>query len=167
MPARTLQNGAGAEPVAEFLFYHLTQAPLSRALPDVLTRSLQRGWRAVVRAGAADRLGALDEMLWTHDEASFLPHGTAAMGHEAEQPVYLTAGRENPNSAKVLMLVEGARVAVEEDAAWDRTCLFFDGRAPDALQNARADWVAVRDAGLTGKYWAQEDGRWVEKAATG
>jgi hypothetical protein len=30
--------------VAEFLFYHLTQAPLSRALPEVLSRSLQRGW---------------------------------------------------------------------------------------------------------------------------
>jgi DNA polymerase-3 subunit chi len=153
--------------VAEFLFYHLTQAPLSRALPEVLTRSLQRGWRVVLRAGAADRLPYLDEMLWTHDEASFLPHGTAAMGHEADQPVYLTAGRENPNGARVLMLVEGARVAVDEAAAWDRICLFFDDSSPDSIQNARADWVAVRDAGLSGKYWAQEDGRWMEKAATG
>ncbi len=153
--------------MAEFLFYHLTQAPLSRALPDVLNRSLQRGWRVVLRAGAADRLGWLDEMLWTHDDASFLPHGTAAMGHETEQPVYLTAGTENPNGARVLMLVEGARVAVEEASAWDRVCLFFDDSTPDAVQNARADWVAVRDAGLTGKYWAQVDGRWVEKAANG
>ena len=150
--------------MAEILFYHLTSQPLERSLPDLLSRALQRGWNVVLRAGNAARLAALDDMLWTYDQGAFLPHGTAEMGHEARQPVYLTTGSENPNDASVLMLVEGARVDPEEAKGYARTCLMFNGNEPGALDAARADWVAVRDAGLPGKYWAQENGTWVQKA---
>lgn len=153
--------------MAEVLFYHLSTTPLERNLPEMLERSLQRGWKVVVRAGNAARLGSVDQMLWTYDDASFLPHGTSDMGHAEHQPVYLTTGTENPNGATVLMLVEGARVNPEEAAQFDRVCLIFNGNESDSLQAARADWVAVRDAGLAGKYWAQDGSRWVEKATTG
>lgn len=153
--------------MAEVLFYHLTQTPLERSLPELLLRSLERGWKVVVRAGNAARLNAIDEMLWTFDDASFLPHGQAGMGHSHFQPVYLTTGRENPADARVLMLVEGARVDCGEASGYDRICLIFNGNEDEHLAAARADWVAVRDAGLTGKYWAQDGGGWKQKAATG
>ena len=146
-------------PGGEVLFYHLTATPLGHSLAELLSRSLARGWRVVVRAGNAARLSALDDLLWTGDDAGFLPHGTAEMGHADRQPIYLTTGAENPAGARVLMLVEGARVDPAEAPAWDRVCLIFDGRDADALQAARADWVSVREAG-------QEGGHWAEKAST-
>ena len=152
--------------MGEVLFYHLTSTPLSRSLPDLLERSLQRGWRAVVRAADPQRLAQVDDLLWQYDEASFLPHGTADLGHAETQPIYLTCGAENPGGATVLMLVAGARAAPAEAAGFDRICVMFDGNAPEALDAARQDWVAVRDAGLTGKYWAQVEGKWTEKAST-
>lgn len=153
--------------MGEVLFYHLTSSVLERTLPDLLTRALARGWKVVVRAGNDAQVAALDDLLWSFDQASFLPHGTAALGHAADQPVYLTAGDENPNAATVLMLVEGARVPVAQVAGFDRVCLLFSGNDAAALEAARADWRAVRDAGLAGKYWAEEAGRWTEKASTG
>lgn len=153
--------------MGEVLFYHQTTWPLERILPELLTLSLGRGWRVVVRAGSAARLAAIDDMLWVTGDASFLPHGTAAMGHEAMQPVFLTTGRENPAGATVLMLVEGARVDPGEAAGYDRVCLIFDGNDGAALDAARADWVKVRDAGVKGKSYSQETGKWAEKAATG
>lgn len=152
--------------MGEVLFYHLTNAPLERSLPELLSRSLQRGWRCVVRAGNAARLNALDEMLWTYDDTSFLPHGTAEMGQAADQPIYLTTGPENPGNASVLMLVQGARINADEIPAYERICLIFNGNEADSLSAARNDWVAVKDAGAKGKYWAQDDGRWVQKAET-
>ncbi len=151
--------------MGEVLFYHLTDSPLERTLPDLLTRALRRDWRVVVRAGAPADLGPLDELLWTFDNASFLPHGLAG-DHAADQPVYLTAGTDAPNDAQVLMLVAGARVDPGEAGKFDRICLLFNGYDAPALDAARQDWKAVKDAGLTGKYWAQEGGKWIEKAST-
>lgn len=152
--------------MAEVLFYHLTTTPLERSLPEILSRALQRGWRVVVRVGSDAQLSMVDDMLWRYDDASFLPHGTAALGHADKQPIYLTTGPENPAQANVLMLVEGARVDPTEASGFERICLMFDGNAPEALDAARADWITVRDTGLSGKYWAQVEGKWVEKAAT-
>ncbi len=150
--------------MAEVAFYHMTVRPLSASLPVILGRALSRGWRAVVRAGSDGALAAVDDMLWQGGEDSFLPHGTAAMGHARHQPVYLTTGAENPAGAGVLVLVEGARIDPAEAAGYDRTLLMFDGNDPQALHAARGDWTKVRGAGMAAVYHAQtDDGKWVEK----
>lgn len=153
--------------MAEVLFYHLTATPLEASLPELLDRSLARGWRVVVRCGSEPGMAALDAALWTWRDEAFLPHGTAAMGHAGLQPIYLTLGDEVPNGATVLMLVDGARATLAEMAGFERTCLLFDGHDPRAVETARADWRTIRDAGLPARYWAQESGRWVQKATSG
>ena len=150
----------------EVRFYHLTASPLETALPDLLERSLARGWRVVLRCGSDAGLAAIDAMLWTYRTDSFLPHGTAAMGHAGLQPIYLTLGAENPNRADVLMLVDAARAATAEMAGFERTCLLFDGADERAVATARDDWRAVTAAGLPAKYWAREQDRWVQKAGS-
>ena len=55
-------------------FYHLTRTRLEDALPVMLGRTLERGGRAVVRLATPERLKALDEWLWTFDDAAFIPH---------------------------------------------------------------------------------------------
>lgn len=151
--------------MAEALFYHLTERPLEMALPELLMRTLQRGWRAVVRARSEERVAFLNRHLWTYDEAGFLPHGAADDGASDRQPVYLTAGEEAPNGADVLFLVDGAAADPREIARFERTCLLFDSADPDALAAARAAWKAVTAAQLKAVYWAQEPGgKWVKKA---
>ena len=44
-------------------------------------------------------------------------------------------------------------------------CLRRRGGDARALEQARADWRRVRAAGLSARYWAQEQGRWVQKSA--
>lgn len=149
--------------MAEVLFYHLTQTPLERTLPDLLEKSLLRGWRVLVKGGNAERLSFLDTTLWTYRDDSFLPHGVAGEGAE-RQPIYLTTGDEEPNNADILFLVDGAAYPFEKMNSFDRVCLLFDGNDPDAVSAARKDWKATTAAKLPAKYWAQEDGRWTQKA---
>ncbi len=47
--------------MAEILFYHLTESTLEEALPGLLERSVERGWRAVVQTGTEERRDALDQ----------------------------------------------------------------------------------------------------------
>ena len=155
--------------MTEIWFYHLQRRPLERVLPTLLEKSLERGWRAVVQARTPERLEALDEALWTYSDESFLAHGTAREGDPADQPVYLTDGLENPNGARLRILVEGADVgeaiAAAGDDAYERIILIFDGDDEAELTGARAQWKKLKEQSRPMSYWRQnEDGRW-EKIA--
>jgi DNA polymerase-3 subunit chi len=146
--------------MTEIWFYHLQRQPLEAVLPTLLERSLERGWRAVVRATSDERLSALDDHLWTFSDESFLPHGTDREPDAAEQPVVLTLADHNPNGAAALFLVEGAPVP-EEIASYQRLVLLFDGNDEDALAAARAEWKSAKAAGHDATYWRQDPrGRW-------
>ena len=120
---------------------------------------MARGWRAVVQAGSKERLDAIDNLLWTYDDSSFLPHGTKRDGHAAHQPVFLTEEDGNPNAAHVRFLIEGAEL-VDADG-YERLVYLFDGADAEALARARTAWKSVKASGETATYWRQsETGRW-------
>lgn len=149
--------------MTEVLFYHLEHQPLERALPVLLERTLERGWRAVVQAGSPERIEALDTLLWTYSEASFLPHGTSRDASPERQPVYLTTGEENPNAANLRFLIDGAVTNTIE--AYQRVVFLFDGGDPSALDWAREQWRRAKAAGHEATYWQQgPSGRWERKA---
>ena len=150
--------------MAEILFYHLERRPLEAVLPGLLLRSLERGWRAVVKAGSKERLEALNAHLWTFDDGSFLPHGSTADGHAAAQPVWLTIEDDNPNGAAVRFLVDGADAAMADMAAYQRTVFLFDAAEEEAVARARTAWKAVQAAGHDATYWRQDDsGKWAKQ----
>lgn len=148
--------------MTEVGFYHLTTTSLERALPRLLEKALGRGLRAVVLAESAERVAQLDAALWTFDDASFLPHGTAADGNADRQPVYLTHQDENPNGAALLVLVDGLSVA--DLGRYERCLDLFDGANEAAVAAARHRWQACKAAGHTLTYWQQsESGGWVAR----
>ncbi len=152
----------------EVWFYHLVGQKLENVLPVLLEKALQREWNVVVQFTSDERLGAMDEYLYTWSDESFLPHGSARDGDAEEHPIWLTLGNDNPNGAKLRICVDGARA---EDAAkvggdtYDRIILIFDGGDDAALVDARAQWKALKTAGCTLSYWQQgETGGWEKKA---
>ena len=154
--------------MGEVRFYHLTEQPLESALPVMLSRCLERGWRVVVRGADPARIEALSARLWTHGDASFLPHGTEADGQAARQPVWMCCNAQNPNSANTLFLIDNAEADATEIAAMEMVAVLFDGLDEAALAKARDQWRMVAGAGLKGVYWAQEtSGAWVKRSETG
>lgn len=152
--------------MTEVWFYHLTRQPLERVLPALLEKTLQRGWRAVVQSGSEERIAALDDLLWTYSDSSFLAHGTARDGDVEMMPVFLTAEASNPNGAQARFMVDGADVsAIAADGAYERVLILFDGNDDEQLMAARANWKQLKDAGLAVSYWQQsEAGGWDKKA---
>jgi DNA polymerase-3 subunit chi len=147
----------------EVYFYHLEQRTLEEVLPTLLERSLERGWRAAVQATSEERVEALNTLLWTYREESFLPHGTARDGSPEAHPIYLTARDDNPNGACVRFLVDGAALA--DSSPYARVVFIFDGRDEAAVAQARADWQAAKAKGHAVSYWQQDaGGRWQKKA---
>jgi DNA polymerase III subunit chi len=149
--------------MTEISFYHLLHTPLERALPKLVEKVLESGARAVIRTGSAERAEALNSVLWTYDQDSFVPHGTARDGNAARQPVWITPDEENPNGADILVLTDGA---VSSEIGGYRRCLeMFDGRDEAAVADARRRWTDYKAADHELTYWQQtERGGWEKKA---
>lgn len=149
------------------LFYHLTRAPLAQTLGLLLGKSRANGWRVVVRGVDADGIAALDAALWLGPDDGFLPHGIAGGPHDAEQPILLTTGDADPaNGAQCLMTVHGAGVSAADVEAFERVCILFDGNDTSAVDVARGQWSALKQAGASAQYWSEASGAWEKKAET-
>lgn len=147
--------------MSEFRFLHLERRRIDQALPDILEEALAVGWRVVVQAASEERVEALAERLWTYSDESFLPHGSARDGEAETQPIYLTAGGDNPNGARMRVLLSGVPAAAFAGGDYERVALLFDGRDEEAVAEARREWTAVKAAGATLSYWREsEDGGW-------
>jgi DNA polymerase III subunit chi len=148
--------------LADIGFYHLLSTPLDRALPKLLERAWMQGHRILVRAGSPERVEQLDALLWTYEEASFLPHGSVRDGSAGVQPIWLTYDGENPNRASMLVLVDS--VEADDLASFQRCADLFDGNDADAVAAARNRWRKARQAGHALTYWQQTASGWERKS---
>jgi DNA polymerase-3 subunit chi len=143
--------------MTETLFYHLERRSLEEVLPGLVEKSLQRGWRALIRAESAERADALDTLLWTYDEQSFLAHAQVGDGDSTQQPVLITVEEVNLNRAEIVFYVGGALPG--DWAALGglaRIVLVFDGRDEAALSGARAAWKEAKGGGHDVTYWKED-----------
>ena len=149
--------------MTDIRFYHMTVQSLDQALPAILAKALDAGHRIVVKCADETQAARLSDHLWTYRPDSFLPHGTKKDGHAEDQPVYLTAGNDNPNGAGVLVLTGGATADAVGDYAL--CCEMLDGHDGAAVDAARTRWKSYKDAGHSITYWQQTDtGGWDKKA---
>jgi DNA polymerase III subunit chi len=148
--------------MTEILFYHLEARPLEAVVPQLLEKTLERGWRAVVEVGSRERAEALDAHLWSYRDDSFLPHGLAGEEVDALQPILITTGTENPNGAQVRFFSDGA--LPQSGDGYQRLVILFSGHDPDAMAAARLAYRDLRaDNDVT--YWQQDaSGKWTKKA---
>ena len=149
--------------MTEVLFYHLERQPLERVLPQLISKTLERGWRAVIQAGSEERVEAISMALWVTGEESFLPHGTPRDGNADLQPVWVTDRNDNPNGATIRFLVDGAKPG--DMSGLDRVVYLFDGKDAEAVAEARSAWKASQAQGHAVTYWKEDaQGRWQKQA---
>lgn len=119
------------------------------------------GQRLLVVADDQALLASLDRQLWTETPpSSFLAHGKEGGSDDKRQPVLLSTRTVAPNQARNIALVDGEWRAAALN--FDRAFFLFDGATIEA---ARGAWKSLKtEEGVERHYWAQEDGRWVEKA---
>jgi len=144
--------------MTETLFYHLERRGLEDILPGLVEKSLERGWRAVIKTDSSERSDALDNLLWTYDDQSFLAHAQSGDGEASRQPVLITVEDENPNNAQILFCVGGSRPADWRSArlsSLSRVVMLFDGRDSAMLDSARAAWKDAKEAGHDVTYWKE------------
>lgn len=142
----------------------------------IARRIRDEGGRLLVVNADTAALDSISKALWTIFPDAFLAHGLSGQGNEARQPVLLSSGIDRENQATNIILADGQWR--KEALAFERSFLLFDD---DTLQAARAAWAGLKTsrqerspdsgqdhdpdlANLALSYFAQENGRWVQKA---
>ena len=144
--------------MTETLFYQLERRSIDAILPDLVEKTLERGWRAVIRTESAERADAIDTLLWTYKEQSFLPHAQLGDGRAERQPILITVEDVNPNGANVLFLVGGAphpNLVAQEWSALSRIVVVFDGRDSGALASAEGVLKEATEQGHEVTWWKE------------
>lgn len=146
-------------------FYHLQQKTLDEVLPKLLQKAYSTGKRIKVKIGTEERVEFINSLLWTYNDESFLPHGSKKDGFADQQPIWLSADIENPNTALFLFLVDGAEENAETLTQYERVFNIFDGNSAEAVQQARRLWKKYKNSGCEVYYWQQDNaGKWIQKA---
>lgn len=145
-------------------FYHLTSSSFDRAIPPLAQKAREQNYRLHVKLSSKEQQKKLDEWLWSYDQDSFLPHGTANNEHAAQQPILLSTEMENLNQASIMMVTDGSYVD-DDTPSLERVLDLFDGNDETTVQAARDRWRRYKDAGFELTYWQQQpNGSW-KKAA--
>lgn len=145
----------------EVWFYHLERRGLDQVLPELLTKTLEKGWRALVRTRDEASIERLDGLLWTYRDDSFLPHGPTGEPGAARQPILLTTDMANGNDADALFLIDSAEAG--ELGGYARCVVLFDGDDEAQLAAARAQWSTLKATGAPVSYWKQQARGWTKQ----
>ena len=141
-------------------FYQLGGTPPEQVIASLAEKVLERDGRMLIVAEDEPFLARLDRMLWDQGATSFIPHALAGGADDARQPILLSTSPDAPNLARNMLIADG----IWRDAAlsYDRSFYLFDGKS---VEDARLAWklLAGRE-GVDRRYWAREDGKWVNKA---
>ena len=141
-------------------FYQLAGTPAEQVIAGLAEKVLASDGRLLVVGADEAFLTRLDRMLWDQGPTGFLPHALAGGTDDARQPILLSTSPDAPNLARNMLIADGEW----RDAAltYDRSFYLFDA---DTLDGARLAWklLAGRE-GVDRRYWAQENGKWVNKA---
>jgi DNA polymerase-3 subunit chi len=141
-------------------FYQLGASPPEQVIASIAEKLLAQDSRLLIVAQDEKLLARLDRMLWDQGRTSFLPHAIAGGTDDARQPILLSTSPDAPNLARNMLIADGQWR--DSALAYDRAFYLFDAAT---LDGARLAWklLAGRE-GVERRYWAQEQGKWVNKS---
>jgi len=147
---------------AQYWFYHLEASTLEGVLPGLLEKTLEKGWRALVKLPEG-KLNELDSFLWTFRDDAFLPHGRDDEPQAELQPVLLSATTETAKGFDAVFLLNGADIADMDGVS--RVMIMINGRSQEDIARERERWKTLKTADADLAYYQQDDrGRWEKKA---
>lgn len=150
--------------MTEISFYQVkdeTPAAVDNAVARLLEKIIQSNTQTLIRCTSMERTERLSNNIWSVKESAFIPHGTSNDAYSTHQPIYLTHKEENPNNAEILITLSGAQSA--DFSTFLRVLDIFDA-SENAIKSARTRWKSYKEKGYPLKYYAYENGRWVNKA---
>jgi DNA polymerase-3 subunit chi len=136
-------------------------------MPPILQKVLDSDKKIIVLTGNSEKLKYYDDLLWTHQESSWLPHCLDIEEDIELSPIILTdkkdVAEKKPNQAEFLMLIDDI-FPDNTLSSYERIFYIFNGNDEQSTQKARENYKLCLDNNYELHYWQQtKNGSWKEK----
>ncbi len=142
----------------EVSFYRISATPIERALPKLLEKILQQNYSCLIKFEDNALMEELNSKLWSIGRKTFIPHGSINDKNPELQPVLLTTGAENLNSANLLITI--GKSNFPESQVFGKVLHLFEDTSEE-ISWAREVYKTWQDAGYNINYFIQDSaGNW-------
>ena len=146
--------------MTEIFFYKLKNLSVELFLISLIEKSISVNWNSVVLLDNVERMEEINDLLWTFNDVSFIPHGSQSDLSPERNKVYLTCNEENPNKANAIFSIDG--VAINNPKNWSRCIYIFNEqnlKVTDELESYKRE---IKDLDYIQKSFEQDqNGKWI------
>ena len=144
-------------------FYHLKTSNIYVALTKLLEKALLQKQNILVRTDSLIITNEIDEVLWSYDLSSFVPHNKLGDQDSNMSPIFITHEKKNLNNAELLFILSTPKFSIEEFLIFKRTFILFNDDDLEFLQSIERVWLELENFELERSYWIQERTGWKPK----
>ena len=146
--------------MTEIFFYKLKNTSIDLFLISLIEKSISKNWNSLVLLDNTERMEEINDLLWTFNDTSFIPHGSQSDLSPDKQNVYLTCNEENLNNSNIIFSIDG--IIINEPGNWNRCIYIFNEqnlKVTDELESYKRE---IKDFGYTLKSFEQDNnGKWI------
>ena len=146
----------------EIFFYKVRNLSSELFLISLIEKSISKNWNAVVLLDNIERMEELNDLLWTYDSTSFIPHGGQSDMSPEMQKVYLTCAEENPNKSEIIFSIDG--VIINKPENWKRCVYIFNEQNLKVTEDLESYKREIQKLDYKQKYFEQDKNeKWISK----
>ncbi|MDR2724302.1 MAG: DNA polymerase III subunit chi [Holosporaceae bacterium] len=143
----------------EINFYHVASGNLVLSIVRLLEKIYLAQERCIFFSPLEERIRTVNKALWTFSTDAFIPHGDESLGFSEKQPIYFANRGENPNGAKIAMLVD--TLCYKDYDNFEKIILIFEEK--EQAENADALYSDLKNNQINVSYWKQSPRGWEKK----
>ena len=102
----------------------------------------------------------INDLMWTFNDTSFIPHGSQNDLNPDKQKVYLTCNEENLNNANIIFSIDG--IIVKKPDNWNRCIYIFNEQNLKVTDELELYKREIKDLNYVLKSFEQDNnGKWI------
>ena len=146
--------------MTEIFFYKLKNLSIELFLISLIEKSISKNWNSLVLLDNIERMEEINDLMWTFNDTSFIPHGSQSDLNPDKHKVYLTCNEENPNNSNIIFSIDG--IIINQPDNWKRCIYIFNEQNLKVTDELESYKRGIEDLNFGLKSFEQDNnGKWI------
>ena len=146
--------------MTEIFFYKLKNLSIELFLISLIEKSISKNWNSLVLLDNIERMEEINDLMWTFNDTSFIPHGSQSDLNPDKHNVYLTCNEEHLNNSNIIFSIDG--IIINQPDNWKRCIYIFNEQNLKVTDELESYKRGIEDLNYDLKSFEQDNnGKWI------